>query len=245
MPGTSRSATRSDVSSKSSDAASSALVVAEQADVLARPHPVGEVVDRVDGELHRAVRGEDRLGAHDRPPLLAGRAQAVAERPLRRPARAARAAREARRRRAAAVARRGSRSGRGRPRSARRGTPRPREADEPRRCVVRVDDRAGRVLGGDPVGDGVQDREQLCGRAADIVLDQPPAAAWRCWSCRSDTPESLPRPDCRERLAGRSRKPPSARPEAATLSRRGPLAQLVEQGTLNPKVEGSIPSRPT
>src|SRR5687768_13699104 len=25
----------------------------------------------------------------------------------------------------------------------------------------------------------------------------------------------------------------------------GPLAQLVEQGTLNPKVEGSIPSRPT
>ena len=26
---------------------------------------------------------------------------------------------------------------------------------------------------------------------------------------------------------------------------RGPLAQLVEQGTLNPKVEGSIPSRPT
>jgi hypothetical protein len=24
----------------------------------------------------------------------------------------------------------------------------------------------------------------------------------------------------------------------------GPLAQLVEQGTLNPKVEGSIPSRP-
>ena len=26
--------------------------------------------------------------------------------------------------------------------------------------------------------------------------------------------------------------------------RSGPLAQLVEQGTLNPKVEGSIPSRP-
>ena len=25
----------------------------------------------------------------------------------------------------------------------------------------------------------------------------------------------------------------------------GPLAQLAEQGTLNPKVEGSIPSRPT
>ena len=25
----------------------------------------------------------------------------------------------------------------------------------------------------------------------------------------------------------------------------GPLAQLVEQGTLNPKVEGSNPSRPT
>ena len=31
----------------------------------------------------------------------------------------------------------------------------------------------------------------------------------------------------------------------ATLDNRGPLAQLVEQGTLNPKVEGSSPSRPT
>ena len=30
----------------------------------------------------------------------------------------------------------------------------------------------------------------------------------------------------------------------ATLARPGPLAQLVEQGTLNPKVEGSNPSRP-
>ena len=30
----------------------------------------------------------------------------------------------------------------------------------------------------------------------------------------------------------------------ATIPRRGPLAQLVEQGTLNPKVEGSNPSRP-
>ncbi len=28
------------------------------------------------------------------------------------------------------------------------------------------------------------------------------------------------------------------------MRRFGPLAQLVEQGTLNPKVEGSIPSRP-
>jgi hypothetical protein len=51
--------------------------------------------------------------------------------------------------------------------------------------------------------------------------------------------------------------PASGRRERSTLkaetvaSRRlsltvlGPLAQLVEQGTLNPKVEGSIPSRPT
>jgi hypothetical protein len=30
-----------------------------------------------------------------------------------------------------------------------------------------------------------------------------------------------------------------------TTQPRGPLAQLVEQGTLNPKVEGSNPSRPT
>jgi hypothetical protein len=30
-----------------------------------------------------------------------------------------------------------------------------------------------------------------------------------------------------------------------TLVRRGPLAQLVEQGTFNPKVAGSIPARPT
>ena len=29
------------------------------------------------------------------------------------------------------------------------------------------------------------------------------------------------------------------------ISRRGPLAQLAEQGTFNPKVAGSIPSRPT
>ena len=32
---------------------------------------------------------------------------------------------------------------------------------------------------------------------------------------------------------------------ATLVSRLGPLAQLVEQGTLNPKVEGSNPSRPT
>ena len=31
----------------------------------------------------------------------------------------------------------------------------------------------------------------------------------------------------------------------AILGRRGPLAQLVEQGTLNPKVVGSTPTRPT
>ena len=30
----------------------------------------------------------------------------------------------------------------------------------------------------------------------------------------------------------------------ATLARRGPVAQLVEQGTFNPKVAGSIPARP-
>src|SRR5918996_1104310 len=30
-----------------------------------------------------------------------------------------------------------------------------------------------------------------------------------------------------------------------TAIRLGPLAQLVEQGTLNPKVAGSIPARPT
>jgi hypothetical protein len=30
----------------------------------------------------------------------------------------------------------------------------------------------------------------------------------------------------------------------ADRATRGPLAQLVEQGTLNPKVEGSSPSRP-
>jgi hypothetical protein len=29
-----------------------------------------------------------------------------------------------------------------------------------------------------------------------------------------------------------------------TIRRLGPLAQLVEQGTLNPKVVGSIPTRP-
>src|SRR5215216_773656 len=31
----------------------------------------------------------------------------------------------------------------------------------------------------------------------------------------------------------------------ATLDARGPVAQLVEQGTFNPKVAGSIPARPT
>ena len=31
---------------------------------------------------------------------------------------------------------------------------------------------------------------------------------------------------------------------ATLLSHLGPLAQLVEQGTLNPKVAGSIPARP-
>src|SRR5437763_11821624 len=38
--------------------------------------------------------------------------------------------------------------------------------------------------------------------------------------------------------------PEKASATAATLANRGPLAQLVEQGTLNPKVEGSNPSRP-
>src|ERR671938_393308 len=37
----------------------------------------------------------------------------------------------------------------------------------------------------------------------------------------------------------------AAGPAIRAASRPGPLAQLVEQGTLNPKVEGSSPSRPT
>src|SRR5262245_33861674 len=39
--------------------------------------------------------------------------------------------------------------------------------------------------------------------------------------------------------------PKNGRKAMAILGRRGPLAQLVEQGTLNPKVVGSIPTRPT
>src|SRR4051794_38891258 len=38
---------------------------------------------------------------------------------------------------------------------------------------------------------------------------------------------------------------PRLEADAATMARcRGPLAQLVEQGTLNPKVAGSTPARP-
>ena len=62
--------------------------------------------------------------------------------------------------------------------------------------------------------------------------------------------DGVPRP-----LAGSARRsgrrvalaPRLHRPEAVNrgyTARRGPLAQLVEQGTLNPKVEGSNPSRP-
>src|SRR3954453_9806207 len=38
--------------------------------------------------------------------------------------------------------------------------------------------------------------------------------------------------------------PRAARFQGYTTHRLGPLAQLVEQGTLNPKVAGSIPARP-
>jgi hypothetical protein len=38
--------------------------------------------------------------------------------------------------------------------------------------------------------------------------------------------------------------PAISEPATPTLDRRGPLAQLVEQGTFNPKVAGSIPARP-
>lgn len=37
----------------------------------------------------------------------------------------------------------------------------------------------------------------------------------------------------------------TAKMYSRALERRGPLAQLVEQGTFNPKVAGSTPSRPT
>ena len=58
---------------------------------------------------------------------------------------------------------------------------------------------------------------------------------------------------CRARRSGMRSRPgrscaaaPVFAPESgAILARPGPLAQLVEQGTLNPKVEGSNPSRPT
>ena len=48
-----------------------------------------------------------------------------------------------------------------------------------------------------------------------------------------------------ERSSALHRAPAVRLRDRATLGRRGPLAQLVEQGTLNPKVEGSNPSRPT
>jgi hypothetical protein len=44
---------------------------------------------------------------------------------------------------------------------------------------------------------------------------------------------------------GGGRHPSDARAAGGTISARGPLAQLVEQGTFNPKVTGSIPVRPT
>ena len=50
------------------------------------------------------------------------------------------------------------------------------------------------------------------------------------------------------RRAGAERRPPAPRAphrRLATARVPGPLAQLVEQGPLKPKVEGSIPSRPT
>ena len=148
--------------------------VAEQAHVLARPHPVGQVVDRVDGELHAAVGAEDRLGAHERPALLAGGAQPVADRSLlgapeqrlapgellegERPSLLVEDLEAG----ADVVPRRGEELlGRA-------------EAAQPRRGVVRVYGGAGRVLGDDPVGDGIQDREQLGGGIADVVLQQAP-----------------------------------------------------------------------
>ena len=44
--------------------------------------------------------------------------------------------------------------------------------------------------------------------------------------------------------SGPQAAPAGAGPPALSFAPRGPLAQLVEQGTLNPKVEGSNPSRP-
>jgi hypothetical protein len=57
------------------------------------------------------------------------------------------------------------------------------------------------------------------------------------------------RPSNGGHIACRDGRSPPRRPErrssSATLrGRSGPLAQLVEQGTLNPKVAGSIPARP-
>ena len=46
--------------------------------------------------------------------------------------------------------------------------------------------------------------------------------------------------------SGKARLRPPSAPETRLLySMRGPVAQLAEQGTFNPKVAGSIPARPT
>ena len=55
-----------------------------------------------------------------------------------------------------------------------------------------------------------------------------------------ETTRSRPAPTAGRECPG----PRESIARVATILRRGPLAQLVEQGTLNPKVEGSSPSRP-
>src|SRR5260221_3783104 len=70
---------------------------------------------------------------------------------------------------------------------------------------------------------------------------------WPEWRTTSSIPASRGATERGADLMNWGRLPTTERTRIRTLryaAFHGPLAQLVEQGTLNPKVEGSIPSRP-
>ena len=83
-------------------------------------------------------------------------------------------------------------------------------------------------------------------RRTPATAPRPSAAP--CATTTSSIPASRKASERGADLTNWGRFPTTVRMRIAALryaALRGPLAQLVEQGTLNPKVEGSIPSRPT
>ena len=142
--------------------------------------------------------------------------------------------------------------------------PRSRRRAGKRRVGVAVDEQRVGLLGRDRVEDpaaatgehsGAGGHRRRGGRPAAQaeLLEEDLRQLWgrsaaRCGASTSSISRSLSAIERGAALMNCGRFPTTESTFTAGLhyaARRGPLAQLVEQGTLNPKVEGSNPSRPT